>query len=87
MQKKAEFPSKNGVGYDLLKKYVMGENTWVFTLWRELVRLLGKLCVFTHYTILIFFLYSFYFDTCKLYYIVYRDKWISTVSKIIYPYN
>lgn len=79
--KKSEFTSKHGIGYDILKKYVMGENTWAFTIWREIVRLLGRLCVFSFYLTLIIFLYSFYFDTCKLYYMVYREKWVAIVSK------
>ena len=80
MKKKAEFPSHNGIGYDILKKYILGEHTWTFTIWRELVKFIGKICVFSTYMGLIIFLYSFYFDTCKLYYVVYRDIWISTVS-------
>jgi hypothetical protein len=81
--KKTEFVSENGIGYDILKKYFLGENTWFFTIWREFVRILGKICVFAFYLSLITFLYSYYFDTCKLYHIVYRDTWSTVVILLI----
>lgn len=80
--KKERFPSKNGIGYDIIKDYILGENTWVFTIWREIVKILGKVCLASFYLSFVLFMYSFFFDTCKLYYVVYKDKLITTV--IIY---
>ena len=47
--------------------------------WKSTMKILGILLVLFFYALVIIILYSYFFDTCKIYYLVYRNSWIAGV--------
>lgn len=75
--------SKHGIGYDLYKQYFMGESSFVFKIWRSIMRIFGKLMIIIFFLYIIISLYSYLFDVCKLYFFVYKHNSLVIVLKIL----
>ena len=50
--------------------------------WKSSMKILGILLIMFFYALVIIILYSYFFDTCKIYYLVYRNSWLSGVRAL-----
>ena len=48
--------------------------------WKSSMRILGITLVIFFYALVAIILYSYFFDTCKIYYLVYRNSYLATVK-------